>query len=165
MWREQYERMLRGLAKVEDHYRGTVEYEDFGPEHTMEFRDAVVHAFQDVFALRDWLKADPNVTVPDNEINRLFSGAPDEFPNLHLARDLANASKHLVLDRTASISEDANVARDPDVDMVSAATMRRTHVPQSIRVQIDAGRSEDALAVLKDCVAEWKTFLSMKGLM
>ncbi len=56
VWREQYDRMLRGLDRVERHYRGFVEFDEFGPEHVADFRDDIVHAFQDVFHLRDWLK-------------------------------------------------------------------------------------------------------------
>jgi hypothetical protein len=110
MWEEQYFRMLRSVQRVKKYYDGLIGLDHYdGSQAFLEFRDFVIHVFQDIFHLRDWLKNDSSVTVVNADIDALFSRNPGASPNLHIARDIANGSKHLVI-TSPSQSQNTKIA-------------------------------------------------------
>lgn len=163
MWKEQYARLGRSIARVKAHYAGRSGYSHFGPEDVAAFRDDVIHAFQDVFHLRDWLVRDPTVAVPEKEIKQLYKDNPSANPSLHLARDVANGSKHLENTRP-SVDADAAVAKTSNVNVNLAGRMEDTVFSHNVNVELGGGKSRDALKLLEDCQQEISAFLKAKGL-
>ena len=165
MWKEQYDRIGRGIADLRVYYKGKSGYEHYdGAAEFPRFRDHVMHLFQDIFHLRDWLINDAAVNIPDADLHALFTRNFDKWPALHTARDVANAGKHLVLTMQPSVSKDAAVAKTGHLAINPSGDMKDTVIKHSIAVQIDASNAEDALALAERCLKEWHAFLSEKGL-
>jgi hypothetical protein len=162
MWEEQYERMQRALREVERYYEGLSGSRTYDVDDFQRFRDAVIHFFQDCFHLRDWLKNDPSVSIPDQDLFDLFNV---RSPSRHLpvSRDVANGSKHLRIDRP-SVSRDAKVAPSGRLDWTPGSTMPEGVIRHSITVQIHATKVMDALELAKVCVKDWNAFLRSKRL-
>ena len=163
MWKEQYERIIRGVARLEGSYSGLTGLEHYDGAHFADFRDAVIHVFQDILHLRDWLKNDPAVTVPAQDLDRLFSGNVAASRNLHAARDVANGSKHLVIN-SPSISADTKVSRTGQITWTPSGTMRDSPIKHSINIDLGSGNFVDALDLARRCVDDLNGFLGSRGL-
>lgn len=163
MWKDQYDRMYRSAGRVRDCYsrRGIDEGYD-GTTEFPAFRDAVIHTFQDIFHLRDWLCNDSSVQIPDADIKDLFVNNPQTWPALHIARDIANGSKHLE-NKRPSHSGEARVSQTGHVS-VEYGTEPGGAIRQSISVHTDASALEDALVLVERCLNEWDAFLTEHGL-
>jgi len=87
-WREQYDRMLRWHARINE----ATHVDD-------RFLDECYAFFTHV---KDWLKAD--VALP-HEVRDLVEQYVERNLWLRLSADLANGSKHMILDHLASMSQ------------------------------------------------------------
>lgn len=166
MWEEQYARMIRSIQRVQPYYDGLTGLDHYdGSAVFPEFRDAVIHLFQDIFNLRDWLKNDSGVAVTNQDIDATCSNNPSTYPNLHIARDVANGSKHLTITRPSG-SADTKVAGTGHVAVSFGAggEMKSTILKHSIAIELSPSNFVDALDVAKGCVAEWDTALQGWGL-
>lgn len=87
-WRNQYERMRRSRAQLENMHRTSD-----------EFDDAFYHAVQDAWHLKDWIKEDDKLgeQLRSEIINKVESAE-----SLGIVADLANCTKHLVLTKQHS---------------------------------------------------------------
>src|SRR5262252_10085603 len=93
-WREQYERLKRWQARLKE------------PAPVDDRRLDDYHAFFICcFHLKDWLRADPLLSPT---IGPAAEAWLNDVKYLRLCADLANASKHLVIDRKVRI--DPNIA-------------------------------------------------------
>ncbi len=166
MWSEQYLRMIRSVERVQPYYDGLTGLDSYdGSKIFPEFRDAVIHLFQDIFNLRDWLKSDPSVEIPNHEIDAKCSGNPEACPNLHIARDVANGSKHLKISRPSQ-NADTKVAGTGRISISfgAGAEMKTTVLKHSILIELGAGEYADALEVAKGAISEWREALADWGL-
>lgn len=166
MWKDQYSRMLRSIERVQQYYDGLTGLEHYdGGQAFPEFRDSVIHMFQDIFNLRDWLKNDPAVSTPDSVIDALCSGNPATSPNLHIARDVANGSKHLTITKPSQ-SKNTKVAATGNMAITFGPTgeMKDTVLKHSIFIDLGANNVVDALHTAKQCAAEWRSALLAWGL-
>jgi len=129
-WREQYDRVLRARTRVVEHYAGRTGYETFGGDDFQRFRDDILHCVQDIFHLRDWVKNDQSIDVDLGVLKTLFIGDPVCSPYLHMARDLANGSKHLVLDRARSSEVDVAMSPSGSVHWTQPETWKTELSPK-----------------------------------
>jgi len=87
-YREQYDRIIRFLKRIEDQNRRQVDYED-------DF-----WAFcQNCWHLKDWIKND--MSLPPH-VKTAIEGEVKKYPSLMVFADLANRSKHLTLRPTSN---------------------------------------------------------------
>jgi hypothetical protein len=111
-YKEQYERLKRSLEKCLSHsqWGDSPKLPYYGFEKDIQgIEDDFIHYFQDCLNLRDWITKDPS--VPKNIKNKVKEYYKNE-QCLKLARDLANASKHLKLDPSrVSVSTDVDMER------------------------------------------------------
>jgi hypothetical protein len=163
VWREQYDRMRRGLMVVEKYYGGRTGMSTFGAENVFAFRDDVIHLFQDIFHLRDWLMNEASADLPRQELHDLFIDHPADWPDLHIARDVAISAKHLKIDRP-SMSDSTAVASSSRVAVKPGASMEEGVFQQNIYVE-DGRRKRDALELAKACVKAWDNYLTSRGLL
>jgi hypothetical protein len=163
-------RVQRRLEDVREVYAGR-------PGSTDDAIDDVQSFFEVVHHLRDWLGNDPSsgVTFPDATV--VIEGSDV----LRICGDLANGSKHFKLDpkrrpwtddpsttiarndvavTPAPATGSGSVGMDPTIPMVPAATATSAH-----RFYVASGGTEyDVLELAEAAVAEWKKFLSDRGL-
>jgi hypothetical protein len=166
-WREQYDRVLRARVRVTEHYAVKAGYKTFGGDDFQRFRDDILHCIQDIFHLRDWVKNDQSVDVDLGVLKTLFIGDPVCSPYLHMARDLANGSKHLVLDRARSSEVDIAISPTGSVDWTPAGNMEDGVIAQALQIEVGSGDGVtrmDALAFIDACMQEWDEFLRGEGL-
>jgi hypothetical protein len=108
--------------------------------------DVCLAFFTNLYSVRDWLtKSDASLTQP---IADLFH----QNQCLQLSRDIANGSKHLTLSR-ASVDGHYLTAREYVPPLVGGGE------PSYALVILADGEKFDALALAKECVGAWQTFL------
>jgi hypothetical protein len=175
-WREQYERMLRSYDRLVAHGRGDVW------ASSDEARDDLVRFFQDAFHLRDWIKNDRRPSVPQAARDDV-GDAVDRTTPLQICADIANGSKHLVLDpKRPTKTRDVNTAITGQSVTVRPATVTatvtigaETSAPpprdaearpaiHSWRIE-SGGVSYDAIDLAGKVVAEWQTWLRGQGML
>jgi hypothetical protein len=94
-WRDQYERMKRSYGLLNEIGQPTALPQDVVPA-----RDVLYHFCCDAFHLRDWIaatlgtNANQRTTIRGQLDNQVIIPSPE----LSACRDIANGSKHLVLD-------------------------------------------------------------------
>ncbi len=160
MWQEQYERILRGLQQLRSIYAQTYSKNDLkglqiwnGGGSYQDTRDAVVHFFQDCFHLKDWLVNSGVLT--HEERTRIFSGEDPTKIGLPICRDIANAYKHLVLDKQVSFDQTLRLSTTGTAHVIPSETTFSLR----FSVETDTGRLEDALELANLCVKEWDDVL------
>lgn len=84
-YKEQYNRVMRYYNRIKTRTNDTQK----------EYEDDLYAFFQNCWHLKDWLKNDPNITVPDQTIEDY---ANNTF-HLKICADLGNRTKHLKLTR------------------------------------------------------------------
>lgn len=140
-YKEQLDRVRRYLVRIQQHDRPHADYDD-----------DMWSFFQHCWHLKDWLKNDLAVAEPTRKaVETVVATSPD----LLICADLANATKHLQLDR-------------------SRAGAKHSHknylivVGHSSKVEyfIDTGSNTkiDGVLLAKSCVAEWERILTSFGL-
>jgi hypothetical protein len=92
MWEEQWARVQRGFEEFR-----TIEEGRLHDEESDHYVDTVFHFFQDCYHLKDWLKNDPTSASHAGQVEVEITNSKA----LSLCADLANATKHLVLTKSA----------------------------------------------------------------
>lgn len=148
-WREQYERMGRGLGRL---VSATVV--------DRHVEDEYYCFFMWCYHLKDWLKNDDTVPASVRDAVEPFV---KESRCISVAGDLANGVKHL---RLNAPKIDPNVklsmlqpAFDPDAVQADA------FATDDEIVVVVKGEYESAAAIADACVAAWHAFLCRHGLM
>lgn len=141
-WREQYDRMCRWQERI------------FGRTPIDQELEDDAHAFfTSCFHLKDWLKHDS--IIPQevrDKVERYLTGNMW----LRLCADLANGSKHMVLDDRRRFDEDSKAESlliPPPLMPVGAVLVVRLG---ETRYPVDR--------VVERCVDAWKVFLADHGL-
>jgi hypothetical protein len=141
-WQTQYDRMMRGFARLTQPYRSSVDY-----------GDDLQHFLQDSWHLKDWIANDPGSGIGER-IEHEVKG----YPPLMMVADLANACKHLDRkkhDRTGAYVTGndltAHLAQDRGIDVVHYVTTSN-------------GRTITAQQLICDVVAAWDELLRKLGL-
>jgi hypothetical protein len=116
--------------------------------------DSALSFFEAVHHLKDWLGNDPSSGVTRADGDSLINASPV----LRLCADLANGSKHLVLTRSRAGDLSTTIARNDVTVFVGTGTSAHRFYVAS------AGAEYDVLQLAQDAVAEWTTFLSVRGL-
>jgi hypothetical protein len=146
-WQEQYERTKRWYWRV---------------AATSDVTDDMVDEFYAFFVfcwhLKDWLKADLEVSAP-------IRAEVETFVNgnlwLRLCADLANGVKHLKLDHRARFDIQARVEitmSEPAVEIMEPGL-----IATSVAISLDGVPYNPGL-VARKCMNAWNTFLGERGL-
>jgi|SRR5262245_2086512 len=148
-WRDQYNRMKRWSARLTDN--------SFEPRDVDDF----YAFFSCCFHLKDWLKADPAVDPAlGAEAERYVQ---NHVVALRLCADLANGSKHFIIDKYVRHSADARVER-----LIADSDLPVDDLPPDANDMIIVfanGVAWPAFWVAKRCVEAWERFLQKKGLL
>ena len=148
-WKDQWERVLLALSRVNAVYAGRPE-----PEGTAGATYDVFTFFVTCHHLGDWIVSDAALPRSTHRKARSLVG---RSADLRLCADLANRAKHCSLTR----SRTGDMATGPsgnDVTIMIGAGTRH-----AFRVQ-SAGVERDAEDLARSCVAEWTTFLGSRRL-
>ncbi|MER8225392.1 hypothetical protein ABTZ58_33535 [Streptomyces sp. NPDC094143] len=147
-WEFQWERVNRRLKDVQAVYTGA-------PGGTDIALDKALSLFEVVHHLRDWLRNDPNIDVPEAAVEELIKGSLA----LRLCGDLANGSKHLALERRPWTGDKSTAITRNDVRVLvgTETSAHRFYIASS-------GKEHDVLEIAEQAVEEWSRFLSERHL-
>ncbi len=149
-WRDQWDRISLGLARIEHVYEGRPEPEG----GTAGAAYDVFTFFVSCHHLVDWIESDE--TVPRRtrkRADRLVCKSGD----LSICADLANRTKHCSLTGTQT----GDTSTGPSGN--AANVMIGRGASHAFRVS-SAGVERDARELARSCVAEWTRFLTARGL-
>jgi hypothetical protein len=148
-WEAQWARVQRRLDRVRDVYAGTP---SGGTDAAL---DEVLSFFEAIHHLKDHLGNDPATKVTLKDGDALI----DSSTPLKLSADLANGSKHLVLNRKPRTGDRGTaITRNDATVMLGPGTVAH-------RFYVESGGIEyDALQIAEDAVAEWAKLLSARAL-
>jgi hypothetical protein len=169
MWKEQYERMLRSLKNIEVVYGKSYSIQDpyghsvfIGHGDFQDSQDDVINFFKECLSLRDWIINGTNLSEADKkEIEISFLGKSSKI-GLPICRDVANGSKHLTLNKSFSVDQQAR--------MLSVGTAVILPPVSSFKLKFSVelptkGSSIDALELARLCVQEFDQLLKNKNLL
>lgn len=140
-WRQQYARLERSFQRLLAPHKSSVDYED----------DAY-HFFQDCWHLKDWI-------ANSTRVGKSIEDELKHYAPLMIAADVANGSKHLMLDlhpdrpgaTVASKSVTAHLGQDLPADII-------------IEIAVDANSTMRAEQVARDSMAAWEAVIKTLGL-
>lgn len=149
-WREQYDRMRRWYARVNE----------FAPvdEHRI---DDFYAFFVCCFHLRDWLKQDSGL---DKKIGADAQAFVNNNRWLRICADIANGAKHLRRNRPARIDAGARVEKTT-LTFPTAGFSPEAFLSRDFIVVPADGTMWIALGIAKNAVAAWDNFLGERGLL
>lgn len=143
--KDQFDRVLRYLNRIEDQNRGSIEYDD-----------DLWSFFQNCWHLKDWIKNDQ--TAPPELRNNIEKIVKD-YLNIIVCADLANRTKHLHLS--------LNPCRfDAKVIQRNATASISRNIPSTCEhiIALNDGRRVVALKVAREATLEWKIIFKKYGL-
>lgn len=150
-WDEQWDRVQRWRTRTE-RYRAGFDLDT--PVDVREIRDDLHAAFQAVWHLKDWLVNDPQVVVT----KRVIEKTVDQTPELLLAADVCNGSKHLRLRGLGGRS-----SREPRLGAGKISVNAGGTSPgirlEGQEVVMNDGTAVDAFKMLDDGIAAWRRLL------
>jgi hypothetical protein len=142
-WRIQYERMMRGFARLQHDYKSSVEY-----------GDDLQHFLQDCWHLKDWIKNDPKLSV-----GKQIEKEVEAYRPLMITADLANACKHVNHDKHDRTG--AYVTRnDLTVGLGQDRPIEVVHY-----IETDDGKTITAQELIHEVIGAWGQLLHKLGLM
>ncbi|TWU12271.1 hypothetical protein CA54_10940 [Symmachiella macrocystis] len=150
-WPEQLERVKRFFKRIEHP-------EAFGNTHDgrNDYEDFLWAFFQNCWHLKDWIKRDSTVCQKAlDDIEEFWKREENE--NIRISSDIANATKHLVLDYPKA---DAIPPRGRTWNLFVGAT---TSTSFSYEISTPDG-GVDALDVAKSAIDEWEKQIANWGL-
>lgn len=154
-WREQYDRMQRGLTLL----RSVAEGEVYASSD--EARDALFHFYQDAYHLKDWVKNDDSVKTAD-DVERFINGTPD----LQLCADLCNGTKHLSLNRSHTGDLSTTFGTQGATVRPAPVGSGRPAAPHLHAWSVTSGGTEhDALELASRIVETWTAWLAQQNLL
>lgn len=143
---EKYENLQLEYQRIRDH-----KYIGDNPHLVDATKEDYLRFFENCFHLKNWLKED--ILLGDS-IREKVEGFIDKSANLKIAADLANASKHKVLNK--------NIRVDKDIDLIESG-YGMMYSPQiygkNIVISLNRGHF-DAFDVASGCMSEWRDFLN-----
>ena len=149
-WREQWERVGLGFARVKAVYDGRPE-----PEGTSGASYDVLAFFLNCHQLVEWIRSDAEIPRSTYKKARKMVGKSGD---LALCADLANRTKHSSLTRARTDDKATGPSgNDATVTIGSGAK-------HAFRVS-SAGVERDALELARSCTAEWREFLEARDLL
>jgi hypothetical protein len=148
-WKDQWERVLLALSRVDAVYAGRPE-----PEGTAGATYDVFTFFVTCHHLVDWIVSDAALPRSTHRKARSLVGPSAD---LSLCADLANRAKHCSLTR----SRTGDMASGPSGN--DATVMIGAGASHAFRVE-SAGVEHDAQDLARSCVAEWTSFLAARNL-
>jgi hypothetical protein len=156
-WREQYERMLRWRARLEEPMRQDETREDYNTR----IADYLHSFFLTCYHLNDWLEKDPTTASAHGQAKK----HADTAPWLSKCCRIALGSKHAVLYSGSRPRIDAGTTtRSETLYGVPSRQGIRTFPDSYFDIEID-GQVHEAIPVADECIREWNGFLRMNGLL
>lgn len=141
--REQFNRVLRFLARIQGEERNAVDYDD-----------DLWSFFQNVWHLKDWVRNDPS--IPKDVRDRVVDSA-ESSEVLQVCADLANRSKHFKL---TNKRKDAEVtSRNTTVFPGQGRPSESTHI-----VTLDDGTQLVAQELAVSAFQAWEKIFLEEGL-
>jgi hypothetical protein len=141
---EQFRRVKRYLARIENQSRDSTDYDD-----------DLWSFFQNCWHLKDWIKNDPDISA---SVSEQIEDIVDNHPNIVICADLANGTKHSRLDRKGRVGAQFT-ERNVTVHLGNPTTSESEHI-----ITLQDGTQVVALDVAKKAVEEWQTIFATHGL-
>jgi hypothetical protein len=154
-WQEQVRRIYRWEARVR-RTRDTVRNDGTWQE---EQRDEMLALFQSIWHLKDWLAHDPAVPAKARAIDTWINA---NAPNLRVAADVANGSKHMILTRPRAAGS-SHYGTGIRITVGEGGLSQTFYIEDKSRRRPRDQRRE-ALSVSRVCVTEWRRYLRTLGL-
>ncbi len=157
-YQEQLARVRRFLARVES---SSVNPKlELPPEKQTEYEDTLYAFFQNCWHPKDWIRNDG--TAPSTLKNDIENHCT-RYQSLMLSADVANGSKHLLLNRPrvgGKVTQEIMLRF-----MESFATGDSTFegVRYQYKIGDDTGNSFYALDVARQAVSDWETLIKTNG--
>jgi hypothetical protein len=120
------------------------------------YRDEAYTFFQNAYHLKDWLKHDPAVSASVLDVETFVK----DSQTLRLCADLCNGSKHLTLTAPKE-SADTKLGKQ---DFRLALGGNPPTISAKYEVE-SSGKTYDAFMLAQACIAEWESYLTVKGLL
>lgn len=144
-WKSHYGRMRRSYERICEPYMSAVAYED-----------DLIHFFQDCWHLKDWIKNDLSIS------NRRLIVTDAEANNaLKIVAALANASKHLVLDRPFVNKVGQAYAISNDVTVFLG---QKKPIDINYTIQLFDGSTASEKEVVRQSYEAWESILTQYNL-
>lgn len=156
-YKSQYNRVLRILNKISNpiNYNG----------NQTEYEDDLLSFFQNCWHLKDWVMQEPGIN------RRKLNKKIYKSTSLRICADLANKSKHLVLDFKqvdADIKSCSVTISVPIITIINDGNSELIHTSESVpvgtttwdyNITISDGSVHKASEVVKQAVADWEAIL------
>jgi hypothetical protein len=149
-WQQQWQRVGRWFERFANTAGGR-EHD----RHSDHYHDEIYAFFLNCFHLKDWLQNDPASASAASDVERFVNGSVA----LSICADLANGSKHLVLDRPRVGTGAKFGAR---LFKLNLGGVPRISAEYAVEAN---GKKYDAFKLAKECIAEWTGYLQSKGLL
>jgi hypothetical protein len=140
---EQFRRVTRFLARIENQSRDSTDYDD-----------DLWSFFQNCWHLKDWVKNDPDVS---ESLREQIEDIVNQYPHIVICADLANQTKHSRLDRKRVDAKFTQ--RNVTVHLGNPTTSESEHI-----ITLGNGTQVAALKVAKKAVEEWREIFAAHGL-
>jgi hypothetical protein len=149
-WRDQWDRVVLGLDRIERIYTGRPE-----PDGTAGADYDVFTFFVSCHHLVDWIASDRALT---NSTHRKARALVTKSADLRVCADLANRAKHCTLRATKT----GDLSTGPSGNDVTV--MIGYGLSHAFRVT-SSNAERDARDLARACVAEWTSFLNARSLL
>lgn len=171
---EQYRRVKRWLSRLEVRN----ELPLVSNEDKDEYQDILLAFFQNCWHLKDWIRND--VGVPEG-IRDSIEGDIKAYENIMICADMANATKHLVLDTQPRAGAarridctvflgTAFIGREPK-KREETTSSHASSIIYNYLISVEGGTVTNKKGVYKpidvarESVHEWEVYLKSKGLL
>ena len=157
-YQEQLARARRFLARVEN--SSVNPKVELPPEKQTEYEDMLFAFFQNSWHVKDWIKNDDSAP---RSLAAYIEDLCKAYRSLMLCADIANATKHLRLDRSPRLG--GQVVAQIMVQMTeSFVTGESTgQVRYVYKITDAAGNSDDALSVARQALNDWESLIRTNG--
>ncbi|AKM82425.1 TPA: hypothetical protein DD449_05025 [Candidatus Berkelbacteria bacterium] len=119
-------------------------------------KETYIRFFRDCFHLKDWLRNDN--AIKNNNAKNIIETYINNSSYLKFSADVANASKHKILNPKRKIRV------DKDIDLVESGYIMpgdftMTQFGKCVRIIYNEYHSINAFTLAKGCIDEWRMFI------
>lgn len=119
-------------------------------------KDSIEAVISDIWNLRDWLKEDPSVRIPDQDILK-FIDTPEAY-NIRACGDVEMVTKHFIAKnpkyQNAELVWEGNHNHPSGYPIVFKVIIREKEIPENATIY------EDAWELGRRAIEEWRVFLT-----
>jgi len=154
---DQLQRVRRFLNRIDNPNANSAK--PLSPQEQIDYEDMLFGFFQNCWHLKDWIKND--ITAP-----RTLSGPIEtlwaQYQSLKLCADVANATKHLILN-TSRVNGRLLRAIEARINESVVSGESTTEVRYEYKIADNAGNSHSAIAVARQAVSDWEKLITQNG--